>query len=51
LKKDSRVAHPCYWHLVNAFDAHAYTDAVHRITKRQLERSANALADLISSLR
>jgi hypothetical protein len=45
-----RRAHRYYWDLVNAYDAHGYNAKVHRITKRQLKRGANALADLITSL-
>lgn len=45
------VSHESYWRLVNAYDAHGYNDTAHRITKRQLNRATNALADLITSLR
>lgn len=47
----ARQAHKSYWALVNAYDAKGYTRKVHRITKRQLKRGANALADLLSTLR
>ena len=47
----ARRAHPHYWDLVRAYDNHGYNSKVHRITKRQLMRAANALADLITSLR
>ncbi len=47
----ARQAHKKYWALVNAYDAHGYNGNVHRITKRQLKRAANFLADLITSLR
>jgi hypothetical protein len=50
-RRVARVAHRKYWDLVNAYDAHGYNAKVHRITKRQLKRAANALADLITSLR
>lgn len=43
-------SHLYYWDLVRAYDAHSYNDRVHRITKRQLNHAANALADLITSL-
>jgi hypothetical protein len=46
----ARRAQPSYWDLVNAYDAHGYNRKVHRITKRQLRRGANALADLITGL-
>ncbi len=46
----ARHAHKKYWALVNTYDAHGYNTKVHRITKRQLKRAANALADLITSL-
>ncbi len=50
-RRVARRAHPFYWDLINAYDAHGYNAKVHRITKRQLKRAANALADLITSLR
>ncbi len=50
-RRVARRAHRSYWDLVNAYDAHGYNRKVHRITKRQLKRGANALADLITSLR
>ena len=37
--------------LVREYDRHGYNRKVHRITKRQLKRAANAVADLIVSLR
>jgi hypothetical protein len=46
----ARAAHPYYRDLVRAYDNHGYNAAVHRITKRQLKRAANALVDLITSL-
>lgn len=45
----TRQAHKAYWRLVNAYDANGYNKRVHRITKRQLARAANAVADLIQS--
>lgn len=50
-RRVARIAHRSYWSLVNAYDRHGYNSKVHRITKRQLKRAANALADLITSLR
>jgi hypothetical protein len=35
---------------VETYDEHGYNDRVARITQRQLERAANALADLIAAL-
>ena len=46
----ARVAHQSYWALVNTYDSKGYTRKVHRITKRQLRRGANAVADLITSV-
>lgn len=45
----ARQAHKAYWRLVNAYDENGYNKRVHRITKRQLVRAANAVADLIQS--
>ena len=50
-RRVDRRAHRYYWALVNAYDRHGYNAKVHRITKRQLKRAANAVADLITSLR
>jgi hypothetical protein len=36
---------------VRTYDRRGYNSKVHRITKRQLKRAANAVADLITSLR
>ena len=47
----ARRAHRYYWRLVNAYDAHRYNGKVHRITKRRLRRAANAVADLLTSLK
>ncbi|HVM34546.1 MAG TPA: hypothetical protein VM784_04320 [Actinomycetota bacterium] len=47
----ARRAHRHYFELVREYDAHGYNGAVHRITKRQLKRAANAMADLITSVR
>ena len=50
-RRVARIAHKSYFELVRAYDAHGYNRRVHRITKRQLNRAANAMADLIVSLR
>lgn len=47
----ARAAHNYYFDLVRAYDNHSYNDKVHRITKRQLNRAANAVADLLTSAR
>jgi hypothetical protein len=46
----ARTAHNYYFELIRAYDNHSYKDRVHRITKRQLNRAANAVADLLTSL-
>lgn len=51
VRRLARQAHKKYWKLVNAYSAHGYNGTVNRITKRQLNRAANAVADLITSLR
>ena len=43
----ARVAHQFYGELVRTYDRNSYTRRVDRITRRQLNRAANALADLI----
>ena len=43
VRKLARQAHKKYRALVNAYDAHGYNTKVHRITKRQLKRAANAI--------
>ena len=45
-----RQAHRFYDVLVETYDEHGYNDRVARITQRQLERAANALADLMAAL-
>ena len=45
----ARRAHKSYWSLVDTYDAKGYNRKVHRITKRQLKRAANALADLLTT--
>ena len=44
-------AHRYYWDLVRVYDNSGFNDKVQRITRRQLNRAANALADLITSSR
>lgn len=46
----ARRAHRHYWDLVRAYGVHSYNEKVDRITRRQLQRAANALADLITSI-
>lgn len=46
----ARKAHVYYKTLVRAYDRHGYSHRVHRITRRQLRRGANAVADLIWSM-
>lgn len=45
----ARNAHRYYWELVRAYDNHSYNDRVDALTRRQLNRAANALADLITN--
>jgi hypothetical protein len=49
-RRVARAVHNFYCELVRAYDRHGYNRKVHRITKRQLKRAANAMADLITSL-
>lgn len=46
----ARRAHLAYGDLVRTYDAYGYNARVHRITQRQLNRAANALADLLARL-
>jgi hypothetical protein len=46
----ARKSHRFYSELVREYDRHGYNDRVDEITKRQLDRGANVLADLIDSL-
>jgi hypothetical protein len=48
-RRVARRAHRYYFQLVREYDRHGYNSTVHRITKRQLKRAANAVADLIRS--
>jgi hypothetical protein len=47
----ARRAHRFYEVLITTYDSHGYNRRVARITQRQQNRAANALADLIASLR
>lgn len=46
----ARRAHRYYFDLIRAYDRYGYNDKVDSITRRQLKRGANAMADLITSL-
>lgn len=46
----ARRSHKFYTELVRVYDRHGYNDRVDEITRRQLDRGANVLADLIDSL-
>ena len=46
----ARRAHRFYFDLIRAYDRNGYNDKVDAITRRQLNRGANAMADLITSL-
>lgn len=46
----ARQAHRSYRVLVTTYDDHGYNARVDRITQRQLNRAANALADLIAAV-
>ncbi len=48
--KVARHAHRYYKTLILTFKAHGYNAKVDRITRRELNRAANALADLIAAL-
>lgn len=48
--KVARRSHRFYYELVRKYDRRGYSRGVHRITKRQLNRGANALADLIRAI-
>jgi hypothetical protein len=49
--REARRAKPYYSELIDEVAEHGYNDEIHRITKRQLNRAANAIADLIFSMR
>jgi len=46
----ARAAHPYHKKLIDAFDRHGYNATVERITKRELNVAASAIADLIAAL-
>lgn len=46
----ARRAHKFYLDLIRAYDRHGYNSKVDDITRRQLDRGANAVADLITAL-
>jgi len=46
----ARQAHLAYGDLVRGYDRYGYNSRVHRITKRQLNRAANAVADLLARI-
>ena len=50
-RRVARTAHRSYYDLVRAYDNNGYNATVDAITRRQLNRGANALADLLTSLR
>lgn len=50
VRRLARNAHRYYFELVRAYDNHSYNDRVDAITDRQLNRAANALADLLGSV-
>jgi hypothetical protein len=49
--REVRRASPYYSKLISEVIEHGYNDEIHRITRRQLNRAANAIADLIVSMR
>ena len=51
VRRIARVAHRSYFELLREYDRAGYTRRVHRITKRQLDRASEAMADLLTSLR
>jgi len=46
----ARAAHPLYGKLIRRYDAHGYTGRVHGMSRRQINRASNVLADLIREL-
>ena len=46
----ARDAHPFYQRLIRAYWAHGYNNEVDQITRRQLDRAANVVADLLWTL-
>ena len=51
VRRLARVAHRSYFELLREYDRAGYNRPVHRITKRQLDRASDAMADLLTSLR
>jgi hypothetical protein len=49
--REVRQARPFYSNLISEVAEHGYNAEIHRITRRQLNRAANAIADLIFSMR
>jgi hypothetical protein len=49
--REVRRARPYYTDLIDEVAEHGYNSEIHRITKRQLNRAANAIADLIIGMR
>jgi hypothetical protein len=49
--REVRQARPYYSDLIDEVAEHGYNRDIHRITRRQLNRAANAIADLIFSMR
>lgn len=49
--REVRRARPYYSDLIDEVAEHGYTGDIHRITRRQLNRAANAIADLIIGMR
>jgi hypothetical protein len=49
--REVRRASPYYSKLITEVIEHGYNGYIHRITRRQLNRAANAIADLIVSMR
>jgi hypothetical protein len=49
--REVRKASPYYSDLIDEVAEHGYNNKIHRITRRQLNRAANAVADLILSMR
>ena len=47
----ARGAHPFYSELVKKYAANGYGPRVHQITQRQLNKAANAMADLLRQIR
>lgn len=50
-RRIARAAHRSYFELLRGYDGGAYNQVVHRITKRQLDRASDGLADLLTSVR